>query len=335
MRTPLYEAHTALGGRIVDFAGWELPVQYEGIIKEHEAVRTGAGMFDVSHMGQLWIEGDGAFEYLQRLCTNDMSRLLLNKWVYSPVCYEHGGTVDDIIAYPREGGALVCVNASNTQKDFEWFSEHCTDGLKVENHSERYAQIALQGPNAKSLIPAVPQDKIILKPATGYTGERGCELYVAPENAATVWDALLSAGAVPCGLGARDSLRMEAAFPLYGHEITEDISPLEGGLSRFVRFDKDDFIGREALLERQNDPSTRILAGLRSDGRIIPRQGCAVLCGGAEVGVVTSGGPGIHIGGQIAMALINPCEGELSVVVRNKPEPMQRVELPFYKVSKG
>ncbi len=331
MRTPLYDAHIRLGARMVDFAGWDMPVQYSSILEEHRATRTGAGIFDVSHMGQLWVEGEGAYEYIQYLTTNDMSRLLGGKWAYSPVCAEDGGTVDDLIVYPRDGGYLCCVNASNTLKDFDWFLSHAPAGVTVENHSDRYAQIALQGPKAKELLAAVPPELILLRPATGYTGERGYELYVRPEDAATVWDILLDRGAAPCGLGARDTLRMEAAFPLYGHEISETVSPLEGGLSRFVRPEKGDFIGREALLRQSADPARRTLIGLMSSGRVIPRQGYDVLCGGEKVGVVTSGGPGVFVGGQIAMALVVPCDGAFAVVVRGKPEPMDRVELPFYK----
>lgn len=334
MRTPLYDAHVKLGARIVDFAGWELPVQYTGILEEHRATRSGAGIFDVSHMGQIWIGGDGAYEYVQYMMTNDMSRLLSGKWAYSPFCTPDGGTVDDHIVYPKDGGFLCCVNASNTAKDYEWFVKNAPDGVRVENHSDRYAQIALQGPRAKEMLAAVPPELLAMRPATGYTGEKGYELYMAPEHAETVWDILLGQGATPCGLGARDSLRMEAGFPLYGHEISEEISPIEGGLARFVKFDKGDFMGREALLKKSQDPGCRGLIGLRSDGRVIPRQGYDVLCDGEKVGEVTSGGPGGFVGGQIAMALITPCEGRFEVVVRGKPQPMEKAELPFYSLSR-
>ena len=331
MVTPLYGSHMKLGARMTDFAGWEMPVQYSSIVDEHRATRTSAGIFDVSHMGELWVSGEGAYEYIEYLATNDMSRLKRGKWAYSPICAQGGGTVDDLIVYPVEDGFLCCVNASNTFKDYEWFRLNAPAGVAVENHSDRYAQIALQGPKAKEFLSAVPPELILLKPATGYTGEKGFELYVQPEHAEAVWGSLLSAGATPCGLGARDTLRMEAAFPLYGHEISESISPIEGGLSRFVNFDKGEFIGRGSLLRQLDDPNRRELIGLRSSGRVIPRQGYDVLCGGEKVGAVTSGGPGCFIGGQIAMALVYPCEGEFAVLVRGKPEPMERVPLPFYK----
>ncbi len=334
MRTPLYEAHIALGARMVDFAGWEMPVQYTSIQEEHRATRTQAGLFDVSHMGQLLVEGDGAYEFLQKTLTHDMSRLLEGKWAYSPVCLPTGGTVDDVIVYPKENRYLLCVNASNTDKDFSWFSECAPRGVRVENHSDRYAQIALQGPGARALLEAVDASLILLKPATGYTGERGYELYVTPEHARAVWDKLIEQGAVPCGLGARDTLRMEAALPLYGHELSETISPWEAGLSRFIAFDKGEFTGRQALLEQSQSGQTRRLIGLRTDGRFIPRAGYEVLRGGETVGVVTSGGPALTVGGQVAMALVTPGEGDYAVMIRGKAEPMALTELPFYRRAK-
>ena len=333
MRTPLYEAHLALGARMVDFAGWEMSIQYAGILEEHRATRTGAGLFDVSHMGELTVEGGGAYDFLQHLLTHDMKRLKEGKWAYSPMCYPDGGTVDDVIVYPRETGFLVCVNASNTDKDFAWISEQAPAGVSVSNVSARYAQIALQGPGAAEIAAAVDLSGVILKTPTGYTGERGCELYLAPENAAPLWNRLVAAGAVPCGLGARDTLRTEAALPLYGHEISEKISPYEAGLHRFICFDKPDFIGREALLAQKNNPNTRRLIGLVMQGRAIPRPGYEVVGDGSVCGVVTSGGLAPTVGGQIAMALVTGEAQDWAVRVRGRDEAAALTDLPFYKRS--
>ncbi len=334
MKTVLYDQHVALGARIVDFAGWDMPVQYTGILEEHKACRTATGIFDVSHMGELWVTGDGAFDYLQHSVTHDLRRLLDGKWAYSPVCRVDGGTVDDIIVYPREGGYLVCVNASNADKDYAWFKDNAPSNVVVENHSSRYAQIAVQGPEYKSIMDKIQLPEGAFRAFTGYTGEKGCEIYLPPEHAVKLWCDLVELGAVPCGLGARDSLRLEAALPLYGHELSDSISPYEAGLHRFICFDKGDFVGRDALLAQKNDPKTRKLVGLRPEGRAIARAEYPVCKDGAEVGVTTSGGVSPTLGGSIAMALItgDTSEGEgYSITVRGKSEPVKLVELPFYK----
>ncbi len=344
MRTPLYDRHVALGGRMVDFAGWELPVQYAGILEEHRAVREGAGLFDVSHMGELLFSGPDARAFLQGCLTNNLARLDTPRAVYSPLCYEHGGTVDDLIVYPRGDTLFVVVNASNTDKDEAFFRERLPgSGVTMENVSKSYAQLALQGPRAKEILSAIGGEAAVGLPffgcgefsllgnpafvsSTGYTGERGFEIYLAPEHAGALWDALVSAGAVPCGLGARDTLRLEAALPLYGHELSAEITPPEAGLSRFVKFDHE-FLSRAAL---ENNPPRRRLIGLVPEGRGIPRAEYPVLAGDAPCGAVTSGG--VTPNGNLAMALVEAAaQPPFFIVIRGKAEPAREVELPFLK----
>ena len=333
---------------MVDFAGWELPLQYAGILEEHRAVRARAGLFDVSHMGDLLVTGAGAYDFLQELTTNDLARLRGGRAVYSPVCYMDGGTVDDVILYPREDGYIICCNAANTDKDYVWFSSRAASGVKVENISGRYVKVALQGPETHTILrgmgcadmAALPffgcgdfllAGKKVFASATGYTGEAGVELYLPPEDAPDLWDTLLWAGAKPCGLGARDTLRMEAGLPLYGHELSEAITPVMAGLSRFVKPEKGDFIGREALCRQLTSADTPKLVGLTIAGRAIPREGYAVHVDGTPGGVVTSGGIAPTLGGSIAMALMKREGVFYSIAVRGKTEDAALVELPFYK----
>ena len=274
-KTPLYDCHRALGGKLVEFAGYLLPVQYgAGVIAEHMAVRQGAGLFDVSHMGEVLLTGPDAFANLQRLLTTDYTSLADGRVRYSPMCNERGGVVDDLIVY-RFGPEtyLLVVNASNREKDVAWMREHLFGDAVLEDISDRVAQIALQGPASRRILEKLAAPELIpgkyysftanapvgnaggevscLLSKTGYTGEDGFELYCAPEDAVPLWNALLEAGAdeglIPCGLGARDTLRLEAAMPLYGHEMDEEITPLETGLGAFVKMGKPDFIGKRAL----------------------------------------------------------------------------------------
>ncbi|MGL6193600.1 MAG: glycine cleavage system aminomethyltransferase GcvT, partial [Thermoguttaceae bacterium] len=297
-RTPLYQEHLNAGGKIVDFGGWELPVQYEsGILKEHENVRVKAGLFDVSHMGEICINGDGAADFIQYLTTNDISTLQPKQVQYSPICYENGGCVDDLIVYKfADNDFLLVVNASNTDKDFEWFLKQAEtwkqQGKKtfsLKNCSDQYAQLALQGPIAEQVLQKLtdfPLSEIkffrfepsvqiagceCLVSRTGYTGEDGFEIYSTPENAVSLWQAILNAGAgevLPIGLGARDTLRFEAKLPLYGHEIDSDISPLEAGLGFFVKLNQpEDFIGKKSLLEQKQNGVPRTLVEFEMIGR--------------------------------------------------------------------
>lgn len=349
-RTPLFPEHERLGGQIIDFFGWELPVQYEGILEEHRKTREEAGLFDVSHMGEVIVSGEGAFDYLQALLTNDMSRLLKDRAVYSPMTYENGGTVDDLIVYPYgENRFLVVVNASNADKDFAWMRDHAPSGVLVENRSDEYAQLALQGPKAKSIMEGLNAEAAALPffgcgtfeilgksafvSATGYTGESGFEIYLDPADACELFRALLERGASPVGLGARDTLRLEAGLPLYGNELSKDISPLEAGLARFVKFEKPDYIGKAALQKQADSGDYRRLVGLKMQGRGIPRHGYLVYTDGRECGIVTSGGVMPTVGGNYALALVDAkaADGEIfEVEIRRKREEADKTAVPFY-----
>lgn len=371
-QTPLYEAHIKAGAKMVDFHGWALPVQYSGIIEEHERVRSAAGLFDVSHMGEIEVIGSGAGQFLQRLVTNDISAAKDGQAVYTPMCYPDGGTVDDLLVYRWDAESyLLVVNASNTEKDLEWlkdnlnrspgrtFKQDSGGGVRVTNVSDCYAQLALQGPKAQDILQKLTRTDLnkirfyhflesvkvggieAAVSRSGYTGEDGFELYAAPDQVAGLWEALLEAGAedglIPVGLGARDTLRFEAALPLYGQELSEDISPLEAGLGRFIRLDKEDFIGRQALLEQQSRGLPRALVGFEMVDRGIPRSHYEVQVEGRKVGWVTSGGFAPSLKRNLGMALVDaehvPAaggEGELDIVIREKPLRAKRVGIPFY-----
>lgn len=349
-KTPLYDRHTAAGGKLVPFAGWLLPVQYSGVIAEHRAVRTGCGLFDVSHMGELLLRGPDALANLNRLMTNDFSGMADGQARYSPMCYEDGGVVDDLIVYRCSDTAwLAVVNASNIGKDRDWMTAHLAGDCTLEDLSDQMAQLALQGPGAEALLRTLTADipaknytavlhgtvdgRPCLVSRTGYTGEDGFELYCAPADAPALWDALTAAGALPCGLGARDTLRLEAAMPLYGHELSPSINPYEAGLGIFVKLEKPDFIGKAAL-ERAR-PVSRRRVGLQMTGRGIAREGCPVYDGGRQVGVVTSGTHCPWVGQAVALALVDAAYKEpgtpLQVDVRGRRVDAQVVKTPFYR----
>ena len=349
-KTPLYDRHTAAGGKLVPFAGWLLPVQYSGVIAEHRAVRTGCGLFDVSHMGELLLRGPDALANLNRLMTNDFSGMADGQARYSPMCYEDGGVVDDLIVYRCSDTAwLVVVNASNIGKDRDWMTAHLAGDCTLEDLSDQTAQLALLGPGAEALLRTLTADlpaknytavlhgtvdgRPCLVSRTGYTGEDGFELYCAPADAPALWDALTAAGALPCGLGARDTLRLEAAMPLYGHELSPSINPYEAGLGIFVKLEKPDFIGKAAL-ERAR-PVSRRRVGLQMTGRGIAREGCPVYDGGRQVGVVTSGTHCPWVGQAVALALVDAAYKEpgtpLQVDVRGRRVDAQVVKTPFYR----
>ncbi|MGD9559768.1 MAG: glycine cleavage system aminomethyltransferase GcvT [Oscillospiraceae bacterium] len=358
-KTPLYENHLAAGGKMVPFAGYSLPVQYPaGVLAEHRVVREKAGLFDVSHMGEVLLSGSGAMPFLQRLLTNDMHSLAVGGCRYSPMCNVQGGVVDDLIVYRLDEDRFwLVVNAANGEKDFAWMQKHAGEGAVLEDVSDAVAQLALQGPLAEGilakLVPGgaagLPQrpytflqgvpvaEASCLVSRTGYTGEDGFELYAAPQDAPALWDAVLAAGKdgglMPCGLGARDTLRLEAGMPLYGHEMDEDITPLEAGLGGFVKLAKPDFIGRAALAAA---PPARRRAGLQMTGRGIAREGAEVFGpGGQKVGQVTSGTQLPYVGFAGAMALLqleHTAPGtQLEVDVRGRRVAAQVVEMPFYK----
>ncbi|MDL2235546.1 glycine cleavage system aminomethyltransferase GcvT [Christensenellaceae bacterium OttesenSCG-928-L17] len=352
-KTPLYETHLALGGKLIDFGGWALPVQYSSILEEHKAVRERAGLFDVSHMGEIFISGPGAFAFLQYLLTNDYTGLLDNRCRYSPMCYENGGTVDDVIVYRfSEEKYLVVTNASNTEKDYEWMVAAASGyDVTIENRSSEYAQLALQGPLAALILAplaagTLPEKNYSFVPAlrvagveclvsrTGYTGEDGFELYCAAQEGPALHKAILEAGKelglLPCALGARDTLRFEASMPLYGHEISREITPREAGLNFAVKTDKPEFIGREALLAAP----TRKRIGLKLIDRGIAREHMDVLVNGVKVGETTSGGIAPTLGGNYAMAIVEASAADADMFelnVRGRALKAERVKMPFYK----
>jgi aminomethyltransferase len=312
-RTPLYEVHRASGAKMVDFGGWDMPVQYTGLIDEHNTIRNAVGLFDVSHMGEIEIRGTQAMKLVDYVTTNAVTRLKNGQAHYSGLLYDHGGFVDDILVHKvSDDSFFLCVNASNQEKDFEHIRAANTFNCEVEFASEKYAQIAVQGPKALATAQKLTAtDLAAIKyywftdgtfagvrariARTGYTGEDGFEIYVAPEHAAAVWNALLEAGKdaniKPCGLGARNTLRLESKMALYGHEIGASISPLEADLAWIVKLDKGDFIGREALVKQKEKGLTRKLTGFEMRGRGIGRDGYEVLVEGQPAGWVTSGSP--------------------------------------------
>lgn len=351
-RTPLFDAHRRWGGKLVEYAGWEMPVQYSSLLEEHDAVRTGAGLFDVSHMGELVFEGPGALEACNRFISNDLTRIADGQALYTGILNERGGFVDDVICYrfsPEK--ILVVANAANLQKDLDWLVAR---GAKVRDESDDWALLALQGPKAQSILQTLTptaldairffrfaEAEVAGKPAilarTGYTGEDGFEIFCRPGDAEALWEALLEGGAKPCGLGARDSLRLEAGLCLYGNELSDDHTPYEAGLGWVVKLDKDDFVGKAALEEQKAQGIERKLVGFTLEERGIPRSGYRVLSGGEPVGVVTSGTMSPTLKIPVGMAYVPvslSAEGStFEVEIRNKAVPARVVKLPFYKRS--
>lgn len=357
-RTPLYETHALMGGKIIEFNGWALPVEYSGILDEHRRVRTAAGLFDVSHMGELTVQGPGSTDFVQHLVTNDISRQKAGQAIYSPMCREDGGTVDDLLIYKFSGESfMLVVNAGNTDKDFEWV-KNAINGFDAEvvNVSANYAQLALQGPKAVEILQKliyIPLNSIkyyhfrevvkigeitALVSRTGYTGEDGFELYVSLEDVALLWNKIMDAGKgygiVPAGLGARDTLRFEAALPLYGQELSESITPVEARLERFIGFDKSHFTGKEALTAQKACGSTNRIAGFEMLERGIARHGCEITSDGRKIGHVTSGSFAPTLMKNIGLALVKSeysQEGTLlEVIVRGKSLKATVVKTPFY-----
>ena len=330
LQIPLHDFHAEQGARFVDFGGWNMPVQYTGILEEHKAVRQAAGLFDVSHMGEFQVSGADAAQFLDRLLTNRISTIAVGKAVYSPMCYEDGGVVDDLIVYrTAEDAFLVCVNAGNIEKDFSWFTEQARNwalAVTIENHSEKYALLAVQGPKAEAILQSAGFDAVtrikrfehaestfsggsIRICRTGYTGEDGFEIYVAPQSAEALVRMLMEKGAAfglqLCGLGCRDSLRLEAGYPLYGHELSNAITPLEAGLGWTVKFKKEDFIGKQALQRQQVSGLARRVVYFVLEGRRIAREGTEVIDADDQpVGKVLSGTLSPMLNSPIGSALI-------------------------------
>ena len=341
-RTPLHDRHVALGARMVPFAGWEMPVQYAGVIQEHRAVRTDAGVFDVSHMGELEVEGPRAHELLQGLLSNDLDRIEPGEAQYTLLTNERGGIVDDLIAYRLEPFRyLLVVNAANRDADYRWLKEREVTGSDVRDVSDEYGLLAVQGPHAiaKLGLPAAKPftfaegtvDGIeVMVNRTGYTGEDGCELLCMAEDAGALWDAVLARGVVPCGLGARDTLRLEVCYPLHGNDITPETDAISAGLGWTCALGKE-FTGVEALRRVKEDGPVRKLAAFVMEERAVPRQGMPI-AGGGEV---TSGthSPMLDVGigmGYVPAAQAEPGTG-LTIDVRGNPRAARVVKKPIYK----
>ncbi|HEY6996635.1 MAG TPA: glycine cleavage system aminomethyltransferase GcvT [Candidatus Binatia bacterium] len=356
-RTPLYAAHRRAAAKMVQFAGWEMPVQYQGIIDEHLAVRRRAGLFDVSHMGEIELRGADALEFSQRMTANDVARMSVGQAQYNLLLNERGGIIDDVIFYRLAGDAfLICVNAANIEKDFLWIQKHAGGAaVAVENVSARYCQLALQGPRAQSILsPLTSLDLRTLNSfhfvfadvaairclvaRTGYTGEDGFELYCDATAGARLWDALLSAGEseqlIPAGLGARDTLRLEKAYPLYGHELDDEITPLEAGLGWVTKFSKPTFLGREVLVEQKNRGLRRKLVGLELLGPGIARANYELQKQGRAIGRITSGTKSPSLGKSIALGYVSFEDAEIGnrvdVNVRGRNVAAEIVPVPFY-----
>jgi aminomethyltransferase len=352
-RTPLYEWHVKAGARMAEFGGWDMPIQYTTITEEHQTVRTGAGLFDISHMGRLSFGGADALDLIQRVYTNNAATMKDFQVRYGLVCNDKGGIRDDVLVYRWPYGYAMVVNAANRAKIVEWLEKHKGGRqVQVQDQTTTTAMLAVQGPKSVALckglfaynveelayyfaMPTQYQGQNCVVSRTGYTGEDGLEIMLGAGQAVTVWEELLLRGARPCGLGARDTLRLEAAMPLYGHELDEETDPLQAGLSWAVKLDKGDFIGKDALLKRREDKSLPVRVGLELEGKRIAREGAAVLAGGAPVGRVTSGTFSPTLNRALAMAYVGPPYAavgtSLTVDVRGRAEGARVVPLPFYR----
>jgi len=357
--TPLNQVHRQLGARMVDFGGWDMPVQYSGVINEHLTVRSTAGLFDVSHMGEIEVSGPQAFEFLQYATTNNVANLVDGQVQYTAMCYESGGVVDDLTLYRFAADRyLLCVNASNTDKDFAWIEDllkksDFTD-VTLLNRSDEYAQLALQGPKSVEILEKLTDvdlseitfyhfaegtvagiETIISR--TGYTGEDGFELYCPASEGVKLWNELMTAGEpvglLPIGLGARDTLRLEKGYALYGHEITSEIMPIEARLAWITKLKKGPFVGRDAMLKLKESGIRRKLIGLTLLASGVPRDGYTVVCEGEDVGYVTSGTMSPSLKKGIALALVDAAIADsdkpLEIAIRKRKIAAERTALPF------
>ena len=366
-QTPLFDCYKDYANiKLINYNGWELPLNFsKGVMTEHMAVRENAGLFDVSHMGEFVIKGKKSREFLNWLITNDLSNIYPGKAVYSPMCYPDGGTVDDVIIYCLDNeNWLMVVNAANIHKDFDWISrenkwiKNNTEEISINNVSSQYAQIAIQGKMAEKMLQETISidlknikrfhfikdiriaDKNIILSRTGYTGDTGFEIYSDAQDAASIWNILMTnfsaAGLQPCGLGARDTLRIEAAYPLYGHELSETINPLEAGLQRFVKLEKKDFCGKQALLAKLQE--NRRLIGFCMIDKGVPRQEYNIFMDNEKIGQVTSGTKSPLLNQFIGMALINinnrKPEEMIYIDIKGKQKKARIVTLPFYQINK-
>ena len=359
-RTPLFAVYNQYGGKTIDFGGWDLPVQFSSIKEEHEAVRTKAGLFDVSHMGEIEVKGTDSLAYLQKMMTNDVSKVKVGGVQYTAMCYENGGTVDDLLIYKfADDDYLLVVNASNIEKDFEWLKQHLEGDVQLLNTSEKMAQLALQGPLAQQVLQnlsntvnlqeigyftfhnQVPLNGMnCLVSRTGYTGEDGFEIYCEASDAVALWNDILrigsEVGVLPCGLGARDTLRFEATLALYGQELSPDITPLEAGIGFAVKVNKEaDFIGKPVLKLQKETGVPRKLVGIEMLERGIPRHGYSVYKDGFRIGEVTTGTQSPTLKKNIGLVLLKSAYAvkgmEVEVEIRGKLIKAQVIATPFYK----
>lgn len=358
-KTPLFEVYEKYGGKIIDFAGWALPVQYEGITQEHETVRNMAGLFDVSHMGEVEVKGKDALAFVNHIITNDASVLVDNQVLYTPMCNPEGGVVDDILVYRfTEDYFYLVINAGNIDKDYQWMLQNKGNlDCDIKNISGDVAEFAIQGPLAEEILQSMTETDLseikffyckrnvkvngfdCLVSRTGYTGEDGFEVFADAENAIKLWDSMLQKGhergLKPAGLGARDTLRFEVALPLYGNELLDDITPLEAGISMFVKLDKKEFIGKEALVKQKAEGLRRKIVGFELNGRGIPRHGYEVKADGNVIGHVTTGYLSPSLKKSIGLALVDIKYTELgtsfSIMIRNKESEAVVCSKRFYK----
>ena len=362
-RTPLYESHVSLGARMVDFAGWEMPVQYSGPIPEHLAVRNAAGLFDVSHMGEVEIIGDNALALVQKLTTNDASKLQDNQVQYSALLNHSGGIIDDLLVYRINSEYfMLVVNASNIAKDYAWIKQHADEmgNVKAYDTSGGYALLALQGPKAEDILQDLTDHMLDRIPyywsqkvhvdniecrvsRTGYTGEDGFEIFCDPKDAMHIWNRLLltgqAEGLLPCGLAARNTTRLEATFRLWGNDMDETTTPLEAGLGWITKFNKGEFIGKAALEAQKSQGLGRKLIGFEVEDRAPARDGYPVVIIGQEMGTVSSGSPAPYLQKNIGMAYLpiahTTVGTEIFILIRGREVPARIVEMPFYKRGKN
>ena len=353
-KTSIYDHHVKHGGKVVEFAGWYLPVEFSGLINEHNAVRNDAGIFDVSHMGEVIVKGERAGEFVRNLVANDTNKLYDGRVMYTPMCYEHGGIVDDLLVYKvNDKEYLLVINAANIDKDFDWMNKVNKFGVELKNVSADYFQLAVQGPNAKAVVEksfGVDLSDIkffhfknmtlggvpCIVSRTGYTGENGFEIYGPWNQGGKLWDAIIAAGAAPCGLGCRDTLRLEAALMLYGNDITAETTPLEAGIDMFVKLDSGDFIGRDVLVKQKQEGLKRKLIGFTLEEKGIPRHDYLVVDDKDNtVGVVTSGTLSPTLGIPIGLAYVDTQKlgdgSKLFVQIRKNKVPMKQMKTPFVK----
>lgn len=358
-RTPLFDSYAKFGGKTIDFGGWELPVQFSSIKEEHAAVRGSAGLFDVSHMGEVFVEGSGALQYLQKLVTNDVSKVAIDQTQYTTMCYEDGGVVDDLLIYRlAEEKYLLVVNAANIEKDVAWMESQAFGDVVITNDSENFGQLAIQGPKAIEALQQLTDFTLTdVKPfrlaqnvniagyttlisRTGYTGEDGFEIYGTPGTVIALWDKILATSeVVPCGLGARDTLRFEACLPLYGQELSKDITPLEAGINFVVKLNKNvDFNGKPTLQAQKEQGVPRKSIGIEMIDKGVPRHGYKVFKGEEEIGEVTTGtqlpGSKRNVGLALIKSEYAELGEELEISIRNRRLKVKTVETPFYKRQK-